>query len=106
MQQSDMSERGVYWARYTKGGKLMLYAVDSKADEVRRLILQHTTPAHIAHAIESLWSYLDIVDPGHAKPQLRIVNARILPSTDRRAELEAFDPYNPAPVPYRRPRLL
>ena len=91
---AELSERGVYWARYTKGGRPIAYAVDSHGDVVRRLVVLRN--AHAEAAVESLWNYLDLVDP---KPMLQLVRTRALPSTERRATLEPVDPYNLPPIP-------
>ncbi len=89
----ELAERGVYWARYLKGGKPIAYAVDSKGDVVRRYVVQADERAELAIAM--LWDFLDVVDP---RPQLRLVKLQ-LPSVDRRAVVEVFDPYNAPPLP-------
>lgn len=91
---SETTERGVYWARYTKNGKPIAYAVNSRGDVVRRLVVQHESRAQAA--VDYLWNYLDLVDP---KTQLRLVRALALPSTERRAVVEEYDPYNLPPLP-------
>lgn len=85
-------KRGVYWARYTKNGRPICYAVDSRGEIIRRYVV--TSDDRAAAAIESLWSYLDAVDP---QAQLRLVKPALLPTTARTPEPE-FDPYN-VPLP-------
>jgi hypothetical protein len=90
--------RGVYWARYTKKGRPVCYAVDSHGEIVRRYRVESDT--RLEQAIQSLWEYLDVVDP---KPQLRLVGAPPLPPTARQAPM-TLDPYDLPPLPFgRRP---
>jgi hypothetical protein len=91
---SELAERGVYWARYMKAGRPIAYAVDSKGNVVRRLVVLRD--GHTQAAIDNLWDYLDLVDP---KPQLHLVKMPQLPPTERRAVLEPLDPYDMPPVP-------
>lgn len=88
--------RGVYWARHTKGGRPICYAVDSRGDVVKRYRVTHDSLA--SAAVASLWNLLDAIDPSPQKPPLRIVR---VPSA---AQLE-YDPYNEPPIAYA-PRLV
>ena len=87
-----VEERGVYWARYRKGGRPICYAVDSRGEIVKRFVVTHDSLAQAA--IDALWDYLDAVDP---VPQLRLVKSIDLPNTAQRAKPEV-DPYN-QPLP-------
>jgi hypothetical protein len=94
----ELAERGVYWARYTKLGMPIAYAVASNSDVVRRLIVKDRSRAD--EVLESLWNYLEAVD---GKPMLRLRPILELPRTFRPAHLEVLDPYN-LPLPGRWPR--
>jgi hypothetical protein len=61
-------ERGVYWARYTKGGRRLAYAVDSHGDVVEQVVVGDTCDedAAIAH----LWGILDADD---LRPRLQLL---------------------------------
>lgn len=83
-------ERGVYWAMGTKNGKPQVFALDSRGNEVRRLVLNDDSWAEAEAAIEELWQYLDEIDP---VPQIRLVKPVALPPTTRKAVPE-YDPYN------------
>lgn len=98
----ELAPRGVYWARYTKNGKPIVYAVNSSGDVVRRYVVQLPTRAELA--VAALWEYLDVVDP---KPQLKLVKLP-LPAVDRRhSTVELFDPYDdPIRGAFQRPSLL
>lgn len=70
---TERAARGVYWARYTRKGKPILYAVDSKGDLVRSLVVSAdaTYPGiNEDIACEWLWGYLERVDP---RPQLTLM---------------------------------
>jgi hypothetical protein len=60
-QDSDVEERGVYWAPHRKHGYPILYAVDSRGEVVKRYVV----PSHVPQdaLVEWLWNYLDVVDP-------------------------------------------
>jgi hypothetical protein len=94
--------RGVYWARQTKSGCKLAYAVDSNGDEVKRLRV--TLPSRESAAVEILWDLLDVLDP---KPRLKLVEDETpapsgpLPAP-RRGWTEAYDPYDPPPLLFRR----
>lgn len=95
---STTPNRGVYWARYTKHGRPIAYAVNSRGDVVRRLVVMHDSRAQAA--VDYLWNYLDLVDPIAQRPPLRLVtSAPALPSTARRVVVEDYDPYNLPPLP-------
>jgi hypothetical protein len=91
---SPLADRGVYWARYTKNGRPICYAVDSRGEVVRRYVVMHDARAEAA--VQALWDYLALVDP---TPQLRIVREQQLPPTAPLTYVE-FDPYNPPPLPW------
>jgi hypothetical protein len=58
---SVIEARGVYWARHTKRGRPVLYAVSSTGDVVKHLVLRHDRFADAA--IEYLWTHLERTDP-------------------------------------------
>jgi hypothetical protein len=90
----EMAERGVYWARYTKLGRPIAYAVAGNGDVIRRLVVQHDLRAPAA--IEHLWNYLQTYDP---KRHLYMVKPVLeLPGTALPAHLEVPDPYNLPPL--------
>jgi hypothetical protein len=94
--------RGVYWARHTKSGCKLAYAIDSSGDEVKRLRV--TMPSRESAAVEVLWDLLDVVDP---RPQLKLVqDERPTPAAaepaPRRGWTDVYDPYNPPPLAFRR----
>jgi len=100
----ELAERGVYWARYTKNGKPIAYAVDSHGEVVKRYVVQHTQFAQLA--VDALWRLLENVDPTREQQ----ANVRVLrfppPTAERRATLEEYDPYNdPLPGVFPRPML-
>jgi hypothetical protein len=95
----EIAERGVYWARYTKLGRPIAYAVDSGGDVIRRLVVQ--SDARADAAIEHLWTYLETVDNRHVLQLVRPILE--LPATERPAHLEVPDPYN-LTLPGRWPR--
>lgn len=97
MEASELAQRGVYWARYTKNGRPILYAVDSKGDVVRRLVIQDDSTRRAEAAIEHLWNYLDVVDP---KPQLHLVSPRPRPNPAIRIAVETPDPYDTPTLPF------
>jgi hypothetical protein len=59
----ERTARGVYWARYTKNGRPILYAVDSRGELVRMLTLADDGECRAGTAIELLWNQLDAADP-------------------------------------------
>lgn len=87
----ELAARGVYWARHTKGGKPIAYAVDSRGEVVKRYVVQHQQFAQLA--IDTLWRLLDNVDPPRERAQLRLVKMPAL-SEQRLAEIAEYDPYN------------
>lgn len=96
--------RGVYWARHTKSGCKLAYAVDSTGNEVKRLRV--TLPSRESAAVETLWDLLDVVDP---KPELKLVDDEPKPLAGpalapRRGWSEAYDPYDPPPLIFRKRR--
>ena len=95
----DLAPRGVYWARYTRHGFPIAYALDSNANQIRRLIVKYRSPQD---AVDFLWNYLEAVDPAS---QIRRVRSVLeLPSSERPAHLEVLDPYLlPMPGTYARP---
>jgi hypothetical protein len=94
--------RGVYWARHTKSDCQLAYALDSSGTEVKRLRV--TMPSRESAAVETLWDLLDVIDP---KPELKLVVDELpAPSSPlpapRRGWKEAYDPYDPPPLVFRR----
>lgn len=96
--------RGVYWARHTKSGCKLAYAVDSTGNEVKRLRV--TMPSRESAAVETLWDLLDVVDP---RPELKLVEdearhpASLTPAP-RQGWREVYDPYDPPPLVFRKRR--
>lgn len=70
MERPEWAEpRGVYWAHHTQRGRRVLYSVDSRGEEVKRITVPRG--ADPDDAIRYLHRHLDLVDP--PPPPLRLV---------------------------------
>jgi hypothetical protein len=95
----EMNERGVYWARsLSPRGNPIAYAVDSSRRKIRSYEVMHPTRANMA--LTMLWNDLEKSDP--TPEERRAKMHLILPTTEHRAWIEAFDPYNLPPLQARR----
>jgi hypothetical protein len=98
----EAPERGVYWARHRKDGRLIVYAIDSGGNEVRpRLVLRDESQKRTDEAVEYLWNHLDAIDPVSERPALQLVRRLRLPSVERPPARE-YDPYDLPPLPFPR----
>jgi len=70
---SWVEPRGVYWARFLKGGRRVLYAVDSRGNVIKQIAIK--PGASEDDAIEYLAAKLDAADPLSRRPHLAIVRA-------------------------------
>lgn len=77
-----IEERGVYFARHTRNGLRVMYAVNRFGDRIRQIVLRPETTEEDAAAY--LWTYLN-----HHDPRLSLVRDR--PAAPR--PVPAFDPY-------------
>lgn len=97
--QFEAPARGVYWARHTKKGCRLAYAIDSNGEEVRRYRV--TAPSREAAAIETLWDLLDVVDPPRHLELVRDSAPRAPQLAPRCGWAETYDPYDPPPLVFR-----
>jgi hypothetical protein len=91
----EMNDRGVYWRRnLSREGFPVCYAVDSRGNTIRSYKVTH--PSFADNAVTILWDVLDRADPtpDARRAQLTLV----LPTTEHRSYLEAFDVYNMPPL--------
>lgn len=93
----ELLDRGVYWQRTLSArGNPVAYAVNSNRQKIRSLEVMHPSRANMA--LVTLWDTLDKSDP--SVETRRADMHLILPTTEHRAWIEAYDPYNMPPLPW------